>query len=120
MTGDKRVDRGLRDLPDFALRVMGFRGTRDLVDTSSSSISNSRSTSSSSSINSDSSLSNSINSSGRTGALSAVGLIHRRSVTRGRDGASYVESRDIFGQHAPEQSCWYDRSLRPRHCPFRK
>ncbi len=48
-------------------------------------------------------LGSSVSSSGGIGVLSTMGRIHRRSVTRGRDGASDVDSQDIFGQRAPEQ-----------------
>ncbi len=65
-----------RGLPDSFPRVMDFKGGRDLVDPGSD----------------------------RTGVLSAVHRIHHRSVTRGRDGASYADSQDIAGQHAPEMS----------------
>ncbi len=54
-----------------------------------------------------SSPSSSVSSNGGIGVLSAMGRIHRRSVTRDRDGASNVDSQDIFGQRAPEQYCHY-------------
>ncbi len=90
MIGDKPADRGLRDLHDSVLRVLDFRDARGLVDADSSGSS------------SYSSISNNISSGGRTGVLSAVCSIHRRSVIKGTEGVFSADNRGISRQHAPE------------------
>ncbi len=99
--GHRLAVRGLlRDLHDSTLRVVGFRGARDLVDPISSSSSG------------DSHHSSSPSSSGvRTDVSYVEDCIRCGSVVRGWAGATVVVRPDIFSLHVPEQDPRHHRQL---------
>ncbi len=94
MMGDRPVGKGLRNLHDFVLRVVGFRGDRGLVDPDSNGSHNSSTRG------------------GRNGVLFVKDCTHCNNVSRGRADAFYVGKRGIFSQLAYEQDPRHHRQHR--------